>query len=427
MKEHHKVPVVRISDILKHPNADSLGIVQIEGYQCVVRLDSFKPGDLAVYIQPDSVVPETKPFSFLWKDRGYRESADVFGEPVPERYRRITVRKFRKEWSEGLLLPLSDFYHLLEVKNNRLITPETGTDVSELLGITHYQPPEPGESLGTSVARKPAKYSVLWVLDAFAKQFGFEIEWSYWPVTVYGWWRLGLEVAGFLPEGTVTGNLRTRGPSNHPPVYDVENFKNYKNVFEPGELVVATEKIHGSNGRFTFDGSKMHAGSRNWWKGFGSKCIWRKVLEQHPLVEEWCRAHPNYTLYGEVVPTQSGYRYGAKDGETKLFIFDVRDPKDNWVPYEQIVDDADPDQGPHVMRPLPNGEWKEYWVPIVYAGQFDEAKLKALSEGPSFVKDANHPREGIVIRSLDESKHVRGLGRAQLKIVSNAFLEKDSK
>ena len=35
-------------------------------------------------------------------------------------------------------------------------------------------------------------------------------------------------------------------------------------------------------------------------------------------------------------------------------------------------------------------------------------------------------REGVVITPLIE-RHVRGLGRLQLKLVSNAYLEKDSK
>lgn len=45
-------------------------------------------------------------------------------------------------------------------------------------------------------------------------------------------------------------------------------------------------------------------------------------------------------------------------------------------------------------------------------------------------KKANHQaniiREGVVIKTVPE-RHVRGVGRCQLKIVSNVFLEKDNK
>jgi hypothetical protein len=65
-------------------------------------------------------------------------------------------------------------------------------------------------------------------------------------------------------------------------------------------------------------------------------------------------------------------------------------------------------------------------VPVVYSGPYDAAKLKALAEGKSLVQDAKHIREGIVISSATE-RTVRGLGRAQLKLKSNAFLEKEGK
>ena len=63
----HRVNVVKIEEILPHPNADTLGIVYIGGYQCVVKKDAYKVGDLALYIQPDTIVPAIPQFSFLWE------------------------------------------------------------------------------------------------------------------------------------------------------------------------------------------------------------------------------------------------------------------------------------------------------------------------------------------------------------------------
>ena len=45
----HSVDVVRIAEIAKHPNADSLGLVRVFGYTCAVRLGDFHPGDLVAY------------------------------------------------------------------------------------------------------------------------------------------------------------------------------------------------------------------------------------------------------------------------------------------------------------------------------------------------------------------------------------------
>src|SRR5580692_5967553 len=100
---HHQVIVVRIPEPRVHTNADTLELIDVLGYQVVAKKGNFKAGELAVYIQPDSVVPQTEPFKWLW------EPYVGIDGLVPPRRRRVTVRKFRKEWSEGLLMPLSDF------------------------------------------------------------------------------------------------------------------------------------------------------------------------------------------------------------------------------------------------------------------------------------------------------------------------------
>ena len=84
-----------------------------------------------MYLQPDSIAPQIKQFSFLWSDVPPQEE-------VPERKRRITVRRFRGNWSEGLLLPLSDFPELSKASE--------GDDVAAILGVKHYEEPEPGPS-----------------------------------------------------------------------------------------------------------------------------------------------------------------------------------------------------------------------------------------------------------------------------------------
>ena len=66
------------------------------------------------------------------------------------------------------------------------------------------------------------------------------------------------------------------------------------------------------------------------------------------------------------------------------------------------------------------------FVPTLYRGPFDLEKIKALVDGPSTVEGAKHLREGVVIRPVVE-RDVWGLGRLQLKLVSNSFLEKDNK
>lgn len=191
------------------------------------------------------------------------------------------------------------------------------------------------------------------------------------------------------------------------PKFDVENMKCYKEAIKSGEMVIITEKIHGSQGRYAYLDGKMYAGSRNLWKAADSPCAWRKALVQNPWIEEWCRANEGSPLYGEVVPTQKGYAYGCQPGEVKFFVFDARDAGNdmNYAPKMVFPKDV-------------------LTVPVLYTGPYDPMTAAKLVDGVSAV-DGKTQREGIVITVADPERWERGLGRVQLKWKSNAFLEKE--
>src|SRR5579885_2106433 len=133
MNSTHRVNVVKLGVIRKHPNADTLGLVDIGGYQIVVKLGEFQEGQLAIYVQPDSVLSDRPEFEWFWEPNAYEGG-------TPEKKRRVTVRKFRKEWSEGLLLKLEDYIQWYPQGPDGVVYPVEGDDVSEYLGITHYNP-----------------------------------------------------------------------------------------------------------------------------------------------------------------------------------------------------------------------------------------------------------------------------------------------
>jgi hypothetical protein len=401
-KANHQANIVKITEVLKHGNADTLDIIPIGEYQVVSKSGQFKVGDLAVYIQPDSVVPQTEPFRFIWEPYMCVPAEDSTAAfVVPEKRRRITVRKFRGEWSEGLLLPVTDFWAIDHEKDGYswVLDPSAGYwslapggDVSNMLGITHYDPDAGKETKGDNSGAPKLKRK--------------------YPRSVRGWvkfiYRRVKNALGFYDaiggaEESVSLGI---------PVYDVDAFKNYPNVFTEHEPVIVTEKIHGSNARYIFLDGVMYAGSRTLWKAPTSNCIWRKALKANPWIEEWCRVNEGYVLWGEVTPTQGNFEYGSK--EPQFFPFDIRKPDGNWL------DPTDERYMDIVVSLIGRS------VPVLYQGPFDLEKIKSLVDGPSKVKGATNIREGIVIKSVPE-RHVRGVGRAQLKIVSNKFLEKDSK
>ena len=63
------------------------------------------------------------------------------------------------------------------------------------------------------------------------------------------------------------------------------------------------------------------------------------------------------------------------------------------------------------------------WAPLLYSGPYKLETGQAEVDGKTKT-GAAHIREGVVIRTYPE-RHQRGLGRVQLKIVSNDYLLKE--
>lgn len=117
--EHH-VEVIRVGQVTPHPNADRLETTMVGGYPVCFAKGEYKPGDLAVYVPVDSVVPDNDTrWSFL------------------DGHTRIKAKRLRGVFSMGLLTKPEPTWVLGQ---------EVGTD----LRITKYEPfvenPEQNES-----------------------------------------------------------------------------------------------------------------------------------------------------------------------------------------------------------------------------------------------------------------------------------------
>lgn len=114
--------IQKIKKLWKHPNADNLNMVQVLDWACVSSVnDNFKEGDLVVYIEVDSVLPDGPEWSEFMRPRKFR----------------VKTIRLRGELSQGLIMPLSI---LPEIDPGK--TMYEGVDVTELLGITKYEIPE---------------------------------------------------------------------------------------------------------------------------------------------------------------------------------------------------------------------------------------------------------------------------------------------
>ncbi len=103
------VEVVRVTNVQKHPDADTLSIATANGCPVIFRTGDYAEGDLAVHIPVDAIVPENERFAFLGV------------------HRRITAKRLRGVFSMGLLTPAEPNW-------------TEGQNVQSELGIEKYEP-----------------------------------------------------------------------------------------------------------------------------------------------------------------------------------------------------------------------------------------------------------------------------------------------
>ena len=101
--------LVTIDDVIPHSNADRLEIAVVGGWHCIVGKDEFKKGDIGVYFEIDSLLPEKEPFKSM--------------EFLASKHFKIKTQKIRGELSQGFLVHVNTFI---------------GTEFSEISEMTSY-------------------------------------------------------------------------------------------------------------------------------------------------------------------------------------------------------------------------------------------------------------------------------------------------
>lgn len=275
---------------------------------------------------------------------------------------RVRCVRLRGEPSYGFIVPIPE----------GLDKTKPGTDVKDFFGITKYCPPVRG---GGSTAPQGKPRPVHPLLDKYT---------------------------------------------------DIDNLRNMKNAFHPGELVVITEKVHGTSVRVSLLDTRKPR------MDFKSKFMrFFKIKNRTEIVEEFvCGSHnvqrdiPDnpaeipYTypltipgtqkllkfikdeykakqviLYGEVFgPSIQKLHYGIKKGYG-FQAFDIKiDGKylDSTIFFAVCQDFGVPT------------------VPVLYSGKYDTEMVKELAEGQSTLPGANHIREGVIVKPVVENVLTNG-------------------
>jgi len=119
--------IVKIDNVYELENSDNLSVAQIGGWKVVVKRGEYVPGDLAIYFEVDSFLPEIEEFEFMRKN-----SFKVYDNKPGFRLRTI---KLRGQVSQGLLVNVSLLDKYPEAKDLEIVE---GLDVTDILGVVKY-------------------------------------------------------------------------------------------------------------------------------------------------------------------------------------------------------------------------------------------------------------------------------------------------
>lgn len=140
MSNRKMATIRKISAIESIPEADKICTYVIDGWKVVDSIGKYKIGDLVVFCEIDSFIPNSIAPFLTASDRFPKEYLGIKGE-------RLKTKKLRGVISQGLILPI-----IQNVINGL----EEGEDVSEALGIVKYDPPLPAQLAGQAKGNFPS-------------------------------------------------------------------------------------------------------------------------------------------------------------------------------------------------------------------------------------------------------------------------------
>lgn len=334
--------IKQISAIHPIEGKDRIGLAAVDGWEVIVQKADYQPGDLCVFCEIDSVLPEKPEFEFL-RSKNFR----------------IRTMKMAGVISQGICFPLSI---LPPKKHGAYVLDE---DVTNIIGVTQYEPTQDKEPAA------PAKKKRRWLMR-------------------FKWYR-ALQKKPSRKGGFPSFISKT----------DETRVQNIPHIVEDKRPWVATEKIDGQSGTFALvrhrrpwplkDRYEYIVCSRNLRLPRPDNSSYWKVSERYqienvlrnmlgPSGRDWI------AIQGEcIAPNVQGNKYKVR--EPDLYVFNLIYPTGRLP-------------SPVAKSIIENHGMK--FVPILDEGFILPDTVNEVLEaahGQSAIGDTL--REGIVFRSLD--------------------------
>lgn len=380
--------IVKVTDITPIEGADRVELAHVNGWQVMVKKGEYKVGDLAIYFEIDSKLPETEPFEFMAKYK-YRVKT--------QRFLRGTTL------SQGLIMTPAEL-GLKDVKEGDFLTNK--------LGVTYY---EVEDNIRKADNKKLAEIKADKFMEKWKLKHRFFAKFNF----ICAWRKKRFIKKYFAKQKkTKSGGFPNQFPYIHKS--DEERIENMPEILKDKEPWIKTLKIDGTSSTYILErikGNKkfeFYVLSRNVRQETpDQKCYhdtnvyWDMAIKYHieNFLKEQLMLHPEWSyvcIQGETagVGVQSN-PHKLKD--TQFFGFNFIDSKKgrwNSIEAKNYV-----------------AKWGIQWVPIIdehYILPDTIEEIKATADGQCELEGSSGLREGYVYRDLQ--------GQKSFKNVSNQYL-----
>ena len=358
------VSVRKVLDVNPIPNADAIEVITVDGWEVVSKKGEFSPGDECVYFEIDSFLPaEDTRFDFLKK-------GSVKKDPSGKERIRLKTIRLRKQISQGLALPVSDFQSDIDHSE------QTGIPLDEVLDVIKYERPEP--QVANAAGNLP---------HYIQKTDEQRIQNVYHKLRRKHQYRN----AYFVPTMKLDGSSCTvifLGPDMKEEWQEGENVMHTQN----GQILVCSRNM-----QLKFDPNS------HFWKAILNGRIDEKLEMIYKVSGE------SVVIQGEVMgPGIQGNK--DKFTDYQFFGFNIWSPKDQWY---ITYNDASYIMDLYNIQRVPSVEIDGMNTYNILSDDYTLQDILKMAEGPSI--NAKQ-REGIVFKSVDVHPPI------SFKAISNKFL-----
>ena len=382
---------VKKVEVFPHENADRLEVVRIDGhggFECVVTKDEFKSGDLAIFIPPDSVLPQ----NILEHQQKYKKISIPGG--------RIRAVNIRGKLSEGLCLSPSDWLDEKDIKEEH--------DVTKILGITKYKPTLSSDA--KNIFRSSKGINIHYNNPNFHEYTDIENIKKYpnvlkeeEPVIATKKMHGTNFRCGWVQKSNYK---RTLWKSVKDLLYRIWNWQKRDSVIDKD----IQEFLVGSHNKIRYAKKGAELDKDLYWRAaikYNLKDIAEKMADTLHLISYPYKEGPHdIIIYAEIIGPgiQKNYNYGLKD-DIEIRVFDIK-YDGIYLDWEDVkflcIDNKLP-----IVEAVYNGPWKK--------------DLVQLAEVVDKYNNQKYNREGIVVKPIKERSDSEA-GRVIFKAINPKYL-----